>query len=59
MRTIGMDLAIKGTHKAVVVDDQGHYLTPIIEFHTRAGELDQLPARARERAPDSSLAVVT
>lgn len=58
MRIIGMDLAIKGTHKAVVVDEQGHYLTPIIEFHTRAGELDQLLARAREGAPDGSLAVV-
>mgnify|MGYP005856991963 CR=1 FL=1 len=58
MRKIGMDLAIKGTHKAVVVDEQGRYVTPIIEFHTRASELDQLLVRAREGAPDSELAVV-
>ena len=58
MRTIGIDLAVKGTHKAVVVDEQGHYVTPVIEFHTRAGELDQLLARAREGASDSRLSVV-
>jgi transposase len=58
MRTIGIDLAIKRAHKAIVADEQGRYVTPIIQFHTRAAELDQLLARAREGAQDPCLQIV-
>jgi transposase len=58
MRSIGIDLALTGPHKAIVADEQGRYLTPIIKFHSRAREIDQLLARAREGAADSQLQVV-
>jgi hypothetical protein len=58
MRTIGIDLAISRPHKAVVADEQGRYITPIIQFCTRAAELDRLLARARQGAQDPRLQVV-
>jgi len=35
MRAIGIDLAFTAAHKAVVLDEQQHYVTPVISFHTR------------------------
>jgi transposase len=58
MRTIGIDLAISRPHKAIVADEQGRYISPVIQFHSRAAELDRLLARARERAEDPRLQVV-
>ncbi len=34
MRTIGLDLAVQTVHKAVVLDDAGHFCTPILTLHT-------------------------
>jgi transposase len=48
MRTIGIDLAVTATHKAVVLDAQGQYVTPVLKFHTRWEEIQQVVARARE-----------
>ncbi len=48
MRTIGIDLAIKATHKAVVVNANGKFVTPVISFQTRWDEIAQVVARARE-----------
>ena len=31
MYTIGLDLAVQAAHKAVVVDEQGRFLTPLLE----------------------------
>ncbi len=47
MRTIGIDLAIRAEHKAIVVDARGRFVTPVLTFHTRASELEHLLARAR------------
>ncbi len=58
MRTIGIDLALTSAHKAVVANDQGHYLTPVFAFHTTPADLDRLLARARDGAPDMPLQVV-
>jgi len=59
MRTIGIDLALKATHKAVVADDSGMVITPVIRFHTDPDELQALMKRAREgKADDESLRVV-
>jgi transposase len=59
MRTIGIDLALKATHKAVVADDRGTVITPVIRFHTRPEELQALMERAREgKADDEPLRVV-
>ena len=46
MDTIGLDLAVQAAHKAVVADEQGSFITPILTLHTRPGELDQLFTRA-------------
>jgi transposase len=48
MRTIGIDLAITGTHKAVVVDGQGNAIGGLIRFRTDPADLDALLRRARE-----------
>jgi transposase len=58
MRTIGIDLAIRQDHKAIVADEQGKFITPVLTFATRAGALDWLLARAREGAPGCPLQVV-
>ena len=58
MRTIGLDVAIQAAHKAVVADERGQFITPLLTLHTSPEELDQLFARAREGAPDDALQVV-
>ena len=58
MRTIGLDVAIQAAHKAVVADECGQFLTPLLTLHTSPQELDQLFARARDGAPDAALQVV-
>ena len=58
MRAIGIDLAFTAAHKAVVLDEQQHYVTPVISFHTRAAELDSLLAGARQGADSSEVQVV-
>lgn len=59
MRTIGIDLALKATHKAVVADDKGRVITPVIHFHTGPEELQALMERAREgKADNETLRVV-
>ena len=55
MRTIGLDLAVQTAHKAVVLDEHGHFCTPILTVHTRPSELYQLLARAREGAPSAEV----
>src|SRR5919202_4479306 len=58
MRTIGIDLALTASHKAVVADAHGHFLTPVVPFTTAPADLERLLARAREGAPDTPLQVV-
>src|SRR5260370_40072020 len=58
MYTIGLDLAVQATHKAVVVDEQGRFLTPLLTVHTRPNELEQLLMRARNDQPERGLRVV-
>ncbi len=60
MRYIGLDLALTTAHKAIVMDDRGRALTPVLKVTTTAAELDQLLVRAREgAAPDEPLSVIT
>jgi transposase len=58
MRTIGIDLAVQAAHKAVVADEQGHYVTPVLKFHTHPNELDNLLRRARDGATTEALQAV-
>jgi transposase len=58
MRTIGLDLAIQAEHKAIVADERGQFLTPLLKLSTRANELDQLLARARDGSASTDVQVV-
>ena len=60
MRYIGLDLALTTAHKAIVMDDPGQALPPVLKVHTTAAELEKLFVRAREGAAlDEPLTVVT
>ena len=59
MRIIGMDLAVTGAHKAVVMSEQGEYVSPVLSLRTQPEELGRLLKRAREGAkPDEPVSVV-
>ncbi|MEW6034952.1 MAG: IS110 family transposase [Chloroflexota bacterium] len=58
MRTIGIELAVAGAHKAIVADDQGHFVTRPLSFFPRAGDLNDLLARARHGATSPELQAV-
>jgi len=59
MRYIGLDLALTTAHKAIVIDDRGQAITPVLSVQTSAAGLEQLFRRAREGCPaDEPLVVV-
>jgi len=59
MRTLGIDLGVSAAHKAIVVDEYGHFVTSLISFHTRWEEIKRVVARAREGVtPDYPLRAV-
>jgi len=59
MRTIGIDLAVAASHKAVVADEQGQRLTPVLRLSTDPADLERLLQRARHGvAADAPLRVV-
>lgn len=58
MRTIGLDLAITTAHKAIVVDESGQFITPILSVQARPSELEWLLERAREGAPTPAVQLV-
>lgn len=59
MRTIGIDLAVTAPHKAIVMNAEGKFVTPLLSFHSRWDEIEQVVARAREGvAPDHPLQAV-
>lgn len=58
MRTIGIDLSTKGEHKAVAVDERGHFVSPILHFRTDPASLMRLLEVAQEDNPDRQLQAV-
>jgi transposase len=59
MRTIGIDLAVSATHKAIVMEADGQFVTPVLPFRTCWEEIEQLVQRAREgEAPNLPLQAV-
>jgi transposase len=58
MRTIGIELAVASAHKAIVMDDQGTYITRLLTVSPRADDLDSLLARARRGAASPELQAV-
>ena len=58
MRTIGIDLSTKGEHKAVVVDERGRFVSPLLHFRTDPDSLMRLLEVAQEGNPDRQLQAV-
>jgi transposase len=58
MRTIGIDLSAKGEHKGVVVDERGHFVSPMLHFRTDPASLMRLLEVAQEGNPDRQLQAV-
>lgn len=58
MHTIGIDLAVKTDHKAVVVDESGRFISPVLHCRTEPGSLKCLLAAAQCDNPDGQLRVV-
>jgi len=59
MRTLGIDLHITAAHKAIVMEADGKFVTPVLSFHPRRDEIERLVVRAREGVtPDYPLRAV-
>jgi transposase len=58
MKTIGIDLGVKGEHKAIVADERGHFVSPILHFHTDPEALKRVLEEARGNPPEQELQVV-
>jgi transposase len=59
MRTLGIDLAVKAAHKAIVMNANGKFVSPVLSFHSRWEDFEKLTARAREGVePDHPLQAV-
>lgn len=52
-RSIGIDLAVTATHKAVVLDwSDNRFVSHVLKFHTDPAAIDRVLAAARADAPD-------
>jgi transposase len=58
MRTIGIDLSAKGEHKAVVVDERGRFVSPLLRFRTEPASMTRLLEVAQEGNADGRLQAV-
>jgi len=58
MRIIGIDLAVKSAHKAVIADETGRFVSKVIEFATDVRDLEQLLAQARGQDVQEGVKVV-
>ncbi len=59
MRILGIDLAVTARHRAILADERGRFISPLMKFRTCAADLDRLYATARKgMAPDEPLVVV-
>lgn len=58
MRTIGIDLSAKGEHKAVVVDETGRFVSPLLRFRTESASMTRLLEIAQEGKVDGQLQAV-
>jgi transposase len=58
MRTIGIDLGVKGEHKAVIVDESGRAITPLISLRSEPQSLERLLSLAQEGNPDRQVQAV-
>jgi transposase len=58
MRTIGIDLSAKGEHKAVVVDERGCFVSPLLRLRTEPASMTRLLEEAQEGNADEQLQAV-
>jgi len=58
MRTIGIDLSAKGEHKAVIVDETGHFVSAVQRFRTEPASLTRLLEMAQKGNADGQLQAV-
>ena len=59
MRIIGIDLATKAKHRAIIADERSRFISSLIKFETCVADLERLRARALQGAPpDVELVVV-
>jgi transposase len=58
MRTIGIDLGVKGDHKAIVVDERGGFVSPLITFRTTPASLQRLLETAKPKHLQGELQAV-
>jgi transposase len=58
MRTIGIDLGVKGEHKAVIGDEGGRFVSPVLKFTSTAEALRHLLGEAQKGNPDSRVQAV-
>lgn len=58
MRTIGIDLGVRGPHKAVIADEGGRYVSSILTFRTTPTALHQLLVEAQHDNADGRVQAV-
>ncbi|RPJ38711.1 MAG: IS110 family transposase, partial [Chloroflexi bacterium] len=58
MRIVGIDLGVTGKHKAVIANERGQALRPVIPFSTSLAELSALVTAAQAGNEDGQVQVV-
>ena len=58
MRTIGIDLSVKGEHKAILADEQGRFVSPVLTFRSDPTSLRHLLELAQAGNRDGCLQAV-
>jgi hypothetical protein len=52
-RIIGIDLAVKAAHKAIILDQASNrFVSPVLKFHTDAVEIERVLEKARAGSSD-------
>jgi len=47
MRILGIDLATRAKHRAIIANERGHFISPVIKFRSRSPDLERLYTRSR------------
>lgn len=59
MRILGIDLATKAQHRAIIANERGQFISPVIKFRSRLPDLKRLYAQSRQgMKPNEHLVVV-
>lgn len=58
MRTIGIDLSVKGEHKAMLADEQGRFVSSVLKFRPDPAALRRLLELAQAGNPDGQLLAI-